>query len=343
MNYKFIWVISCFVVGLIACNKAITETENFVGFQQPTHFPAPTYNFAANTVSKDGFALGRKLFYEPILSADNSISCGSCHIQSSAFTQHGHSVSHGIFDQLGTRNSLPIMNLAWNTNFLWDGGVFNLDLQPIIPITAPEEMGESMANVLQKLRNNGAYAPMFQKVFGSTDINATVVLKALSQFMLMCVSDQSKYDSVKRNQASFTEAESKGYTVFQQKCNGCHTEPLFTNFSFKNNGLAPSIIDDKGRNNITHQDNDLYKFRVPSLRNLFYTAPYMHDGRFFTLNAVLAHYDHQVQPSTTLDVIFTQNNPVGIPLSNTEQQQLLAFLNTLNDANFISNRNLSEQ
>jgi len=337
-------VISMMLV-IIACKKEINQQIGavFPGFQQPANFPGPSYRFAANNVNQAGFELGRRLFYEPRLSRDNTVSCGSCHIQSSAFTHHGHDISHGIDDRLGKRNSPPIMNLAWSTSFMWDGGIFDLDLQPIAPITAHEEMDESMEHVLQKLKEHPDYPALFKEAFGSDEITTQVFLKALSQFMLLCISSNSRYDSVMREQGViFTEAESSGYKIFQQKCGNCHAEPLFTDHSFRNNGIGIGFNNDSGRYAITLNTNDMYKFKVPSLRNLKYTAPYMHDGRYYTLDAVLDQYSLHMKPMANLDPELQQDGNVGIPLTQQERSDLLAFLNTLNDAEFVTNPMLAE-
>lgn len=338
------WIVTLlFLAGMYACKKDIIEA--YQGFKNPSNFPAPVYHFATNTVTKEGFELGRKLFYETMLSANNTVSCGSCHIQTSAFTHHGHTVSHGIFDRMGTRNSSPIMNLAWSTSFMWDGGVADLDLQPIVPITSHVEMEETMAKVLTKLRKSTTYPTLFKKAYGSEEITTNNFLKALSQFMVMCVSSNSKYDSVLRKEGSkfFTKEEEEGYTIFKEKCSSCHKEPLFTDQSFRNNGISISNANDEGRYLITQNNADKYKFKVPSLRNLAFTAPYMHDGRFFTLNAVLDHYTKQVQNTPNLDALLQQNSTPGILLNSTEKLQLLAFLNTLNDRAFLSDIRFAEQ
>jgi cytochrome c peroxidase len=342
MSGKHYIVVIFLVAGVCACNKDALDIV-FAGFQKPGNFPQPVYHFTTNPVTSDGFELGRKLFYDPILSANNTISCGSCHIQTAGFTQHGHSVSHGIFDRLGTRNSPPIMNLAWSKTFMWDGGVFDLDLQPVAPITNHVEMDDSVASVLQRLRSSAQYPALFKKAFGASDITSADFLKALSQFMVMCVSSNAKYDSVMRNQATFTAGEQAGYLLFKQKCNSCHTEPLFTDQSFRNNGLSISMVNDIGRYNATLQDNDKYKFKIPSLRNLDYTPPYMHDGRFFTLNAVLDHYTTQVENTPNLDPIFQQGAQLGIVITADERIKLLAFLKTLNDKVFVTDKRFSEQ
>ena len=268
--FKYIFLLLVFVYACKKSEDVQQQTETFLGFQSPKNFPAPVYNLANNPITKEGFELGRKLFYDVRLSRNNTISCGSCHIQSSAFTQHGHDVSHGIEDRLGTRNSPPIMNLAWSKAFMWGGGVFDLDLQPINPITAHEEMDESIANVLTKLQSSLTCKNQFKAAFGTDEINTARLMKALSQFMLMCISSNSKYDKVMRKEAnaSFTSTELAGYEIFKEKCGSCHKEPLFSDGEFRNNGLARSAINDKGLYGATLISSDKYKFKVPSLRNL---------------------------------------------------------------------------
>lgn len=333
------WIITgIFSLFLLACGKA-DEIALFIGFTKPSHFPEPAYKLENNPITKEGFELGRKLFYESRLSRNNTVSCGFCHLQTAAFTHHGHDVSHGIDDRLGSRNSPPIMNLAWNTTFMWDGGVFDMDLQPIVPITNVVEMDETMENVLNKLRNTAPYPALFKKAFGSENITTATMMKALSQFMVMLVSDQSKYDSVIRKEAVFTAIEQQGYELFRQNCNSCHREPLFTDQSFRNNGIGAGPNNDEGRYTVTLNPADKYKFKVPSLRNLAYTAPYMHDGRLYTLQGVLNHYTSEIVDGETLDPLLK----TGIPLNTDEQQKLLAFLNTLNDRNFITDKRFSEE
>lgn len=332
------------VLILASCKKEIIDkVAEFAGFQKPANFPEPAYHFDTNPVTKEGFELGKKLFYEPRLSRNNTISCGSCHIQVSAFTHHGHDVSHGIDDRLGKRNAPPIMNLAWHTSFNHDGGVFDLDMQPIVPITTFEEMDETLENVLQKLKVHPDYPRLFAKAFGSEEITSARLLKALSQFMVMCISAQSKYDSVMRKETSFTAEEMKGYELFKQKCASCHKEPLFTDLTFRNNGIGIGFNGDVGRYEITLDEADKYKFKVPSLRNLKYSAPYMHDGRFYTLDAVLDKYSTGMRYVQNIDPTLDKgNNIYGIGISDAERAYLKAFLNTLNDEHFIKNKSLSE-
>jgi cytochrome c peroxidase len=348
MSNKHLIVFIFLLLFVMACKKdnaAVTEIESFLGFEKPVNFPLPVYNLSSNPVTKPGFELGRALFYEPRLSRNNTVSCGSCHIQSAAFTQHGHDVSHGIDDRLGTRNSPPIMNLAWNKAFMWGGGVYDLDLQPIVPITTHEEMDENLENVLIKIRLIPKYTALFKVAFGTEEVNTAGFMKALSQFMLMCISSNSKYDKVMRKEgnATFTADEQAGYVLFKAKCASCHAEPLFTDGSFRNNGLAKSPINDLGLYTATLKETDRYKFKVPSLRNLQYTAPFMHDGRFLSLAGVLEHYNSEVQPTVNLDAVLQGDGKPGIALTATDKTKILAFLATLNDAEFINNKLLSEQ
>lgn len=329
------------LLTLVFC--AAFTNEEFFGFKKPKNFPEPVYDFKQNPVTKNGFQLGRKLFYETALSRDGSISCGNCHVQTSGFTQHGHDLSHGIEDRLGNRNSPPIMNLAWARSFMWDGGVFHLDLFPINPITNPVEMDEKMDHVLAKLRTIPEYPAQFEAAFGTSEITGTRLFKALSQYMLMCISSNSKYDSVmRRTDVHFTAKEKAGYQLFKRNCGSCHREPLFTDGSFRNNGLDHRYNRDTGRQAITLKAADRYKFKVPSLRNLKYTTPYMHDGRFITIDQVLDHYSGHIKDGPTLDPLFKNRRRPGLALTQAEKGNLKAFLLTLNDKVFITQKILSE-
>ncbi|GAB4331534.1 MAG: cytochrome c peroxidase [Flammeovirgaceae bacterium] len=335
-------IFSFLLAFLYSCHKEeeIDVVEDEYTFKVPKNFPEIQYDLTKNPITKEGFELGKSLFYDPILSRDGTISCAFCHIQSAAFTQHGHPISHGIDDKTTLRNSLPIMNLAWKKEFFWDGGVFHLDLFAIEPIQNPNEMDESLPNVLEKLRNNPKYPLMFKKAFGKEDITTEKFLKALSQFQLMCISSNSKYDKHIRKEDGvvLNQVELEGLEIFKQKCASCHSGELFSDFSYRNNGLPIKNSQDTGRERITLNENDKYKFMVPSLRNVALTYPYMHDGRFATLFQVLDHYSSGVTPSPTLDPILTQG---GIPLTKEEKQKLVTFLHTLSDYEFVNNVLLS--
>lgn len=336
MNYKTYFLLIVFIAGFSACNKndKNVKQEQKTIFKNPDHFPSPAYQLANNVITKEGFELGRQLFYDTKLSANNTISCGSCHMQSHAFAEPV-SISVGIENRAGVRNSPPIMNLAWNPLYMWDGGVADLDLQSVAPITNHVEMDETVDNILKKLRSDEAYKRMFKNAYGNSDITSAQFLKALSQYMLMCKSDNAKYDSVMRKETAFTTDETAGYNVFKSKCNSCHKEPLFTDHSFRNNGI---VNDDLGRYNVTLIDADKYKFKIPSLRNWAYTAPYMHNGSIATIEKVIRHYTNEIQDNASLDVSLKNR----IQLSNEEQRVLLVFLNTLNDKEFVNDKALSK-
>lgn len=330
-------LINFLIFAFISCQNQNIEPE--VQFYIPKNFPQPIYDLSKNPITTAGFELGKALFYDGILSRDGSISCGSCHQQQSGFTQHGHDLSHGIDDLLTLRNSLPIQNLAWQKEFFWDGGVFDLDLFAISPIEAHNEMDETLPNVLNKLRNHAKYPSMFEKAFGTKEITTERFLKALSQFQLMCISANSKYDKYIRNEGvTLANEELAGLQLFKQKCATCHAGELFSDFSYRNNGLPIGNPEDTGRERITLNGQDKYKFRVPSLRNVEVTRPYMHDGRFRSLEAVLDHYEKGIVQSSTLDSQLKN----GIALNTDEKQKIIAFLKTLTDEEFMSNRLLSE-
>lgn len=176
-------------------------------FSVPSNFPKPNYNFEKNVLTKEGIELGRMLFYDASLSKDNTVSCGSCHQQASGFTQHGHALSHGVGGQFTKRNAMQLSNMAWSNSFGWDGGVHDLDLFAVSPITNPLEMDETLANVYDKLRKSPNYPILFEKAFGTPEINTERFLKSLSQFMLTMVSANSKYDHYIRNEGvDFTQA-----------------------------------------------------------------------------------------------------------------------------------------
>ncbi|MBL7930010.1 MAG: cytochrome-c peroxidase [Bacteroidia bacterium] len=306
--------------------------EEKIEFVIPQGFPQPVYNFTGNPLTTDGFKLGRKLFHDPLLSRDNSTSCESCHQQFASFAHLDHPVSHGIDNQFGTRNSPSLFNLIWHPSFMWDGGINHIEVQPIAPITNPIEMDESLGNVINKLRNHPQYPALFKKAFGSDSITTQLMLRAFAQFMGMMNSYRSKYDKYIRGEAELTLQENSGLNIFRAKCESCHKEPLFSDFSFRNNGLDDVFPSDSGRAHITSLPEDIGKFKVPSLRNVSVSRPYMHDGRLQTLSQCIDHYRFHVKPSPTLDPLLVN----GITLSESEKQDLLQFLNTLTDYEFIN-------
>jgi cytochrome c peroxidase len=300
--------------------------------EYPEYFPEPTYNFDNNPLTISKIALGRALFYDPILSQDSTISCASCHSPYNAFAHTDHDLSHGINDEIGNRNASALFNLAWHESFMWDGAINHLDMQALAPISHAKEMGEDIKNVVRKLQNKAIYPPLFEAAFNDSIITGAKVLKALSQFQISLVSATSKYDEVKKGEAVFTIQETNGYVLFQKNCNSCHTEPLFTNHQFANNGLSvDTTLNDFGKWTITQHSEDSLLFKIPSLRNLSYSYPYMHDGRFRKLNQVLKHYTSGISPHPTLAPELADS----IQLTSNEKVDLIAFLLTLSDKSFI--------
>ena len=322
----------------VAVNEALV-------FEQPSNFPALVYDLEANPPTEMGFELGKKLFYDGNLSRVGYISCGFCHEQNSAFTHHGHQFSHGVDDLEGTRNTPSIQNMAYMSHFMWDGAIDHLDLFPIAPITNAVEMDETITNVLAKLAADTEYQQLFSEAFVDGEVTMEYFLKALSQFMVMMVSSNSKYDKYVRNEDGITLSitEQEGLAVFESNCASCHATDLFTDKSFRNNGLAPNAkLDDTGRYLATSLEADKYKFKVPSLRNVALTAPYMHDGRFGSLEAVLDFYTDGVVASATLDPELQHNDAIGILLTDRDKVALVAFLNTLTDEEYIDDERFAE-
>lgn len=313
----------------------ISYTYHFSLNNIPNNWPKPVYDFEKNPLNDKIIALGRKLFYDPILSLDNTISCSSCHLSFTAFTHVDHALSHGIGDSIGTRNSPVLINLAWNKHFMWDGAVNHIDVQALAPISHPAEMGESIENVILKLNSDAIYPELFKGAFGSDEISSKQLLKALAQFQLTLISANSKYDKVKRKEAEFNKQEKSGYKLFRKHCVSCHSEPLFTTGEFENNGLPiDTILNDIGRAKISQNPADKYKFKIPTLRNIEYSFPYMHDGRFISLNDVLDHYTSNISNTKNLPPQL-QN---GIKLSSENKVDIIAFLLTLSDKDFLFNR-----
>lgn len=329
-----------------SCSDDDDEYQNIpLVFEVPSNFPPLAYDLVNNPPTEKGFELGKKLFYDGRLASDGIVSCGFCHIQADAFTHHGHTVSHGVNNEVGTRNTPPIQNLAYQTAFMYDGATTHLDLQPIIPFTSPIEMNGNFADVIIMMEADAVYQKLFKTAFADGQINAENMLKALGQFMVMVTSSNSRFDKFRRNEAGgiLSQQEQAGYTLFNQKCASCHATDLFTDNSFRNNGLSVNpAINDIGRYRVTQLNQDLHKFKVPSLRNIEKTAPYMHDGRLFTLEAVMEHYNSGVVNSNNLDPLLKANGKLGIPLTDVEKIQIIAFLKTLTDAQYLTDKRFSE-
>jgi cytochrome c peroxidase len=344
---KRIYVLCLIILSFLSCSNDNDDEYIDVplAFTVPSNFPPLAYNIALNPPTEKGFELGKKLFYDGRLSSDGLVSCGFCHIQENAFTHHGHVFSHGVGDNIGTRNTPPIQNLGYQTTFMYDGAASHLDLQPVIPFTSPIEMNGNFIAAIAMMKSDATYQKLFAYAFKDGQINSENMLKALSQFMLMVTSSNSRFDKYRRKESggTLTTEELAGYDIFKTKCSSCHATDLMTDNSFRNNGLAINPkLNDIGRYRVTQLAPDYYKFKVPSLRNVEKTAPYMHDGRFGTLETVLDHYASGVNDSETLDPILKQNGTLGIALTSQEKAQLIAFLKTLTDNQYLTDKRFSE-
>jgi cytochrome c peroxidase len=325
----YIVLLCVFVAVLAFRNEESTDAYTW---------PKPYYTAVQGKNAAAVIDLGRALFYDPILSSDSSISCASCHTVYNAFAHVDHALSHGIQQRIGRRNAPALMNVAWSKHLMWDGAIQSLEMQALAPIQDSNEMNETLPHVLEKLNQKHLYQRLSKQAWGRSRITSEIVLQSMAAFVASLVSRESKYDSVMRHQAVFTPQEENGYLLFRRHCAECHTEPLFTNGEFRNNGLAPdSLLDDIGRQRITHNPSDAYLFKVPSLRNVEFSFPYMHDGRFKKLKQVIDHYVQidtaQVYLSTAL------RKPITLTVN--EKVDLIAFLLSLSDRHFTFNPNLA--
>ena len=299
--------------------------------QLPSDFP----------LTNERVELGRRLFHDARLSRTNQVSCASCHHEDRAFTD-GERFSTGVDQRVGKRNSMPLVNLAWKSDFFWDGRSTSLREQALVPIEDHLEMDESLENVVGKIAD---YAAGFENAFGDKTITAERIGIAIEQFVLTLTSFDSKFDRAAAGTAQLTDEEKRGFELFMTEydprrdlygadCFHCHGGAFFTDHRFRNNGLQP-LGPDLGLSIATGKKADQFKFATPSLRNVALTAPYMHDGRFATLDEVVEHYVSGIHPSPTLDPNIGKHGGSGIPISEKDQAALVAFLKTLTDPRFV--------
>ncbi len=348
MRYLFIFTILLIVFSCSKEKKIISTFQNTTPYT--ITFPKGSLNASLfkepehNKLTNEGVALGRFLFYDPILSGDSTQSCASCHKQKFAFTDGGVRFSKGIDGSLGNRNAMPIVNLAFEKSMFWDGRIGTLEDQALKPIEDIREMKTSVPFVLAKLNKSEFYKAKFKAAFGTLPIMPNHLANALAQFERIIISGDSKFDKFISGQATLTAQETKGLILFegsdpltQGDCIHCHpSNHVLTDYEFKNNGLD-SVFTDLGRFNKTGLVTDKGKFKTPSLRNIALTAPYMHDGRFSTLDQVVGHYN----------VKFLKNNPNIDPVMSIQQQDrlskadrdaIIAFLKTFTDSTLITNQ-----
>lgn len=347
------FLIVCVLVSALvisSCREKLTGSDEFkttsYELNLPASLPKPSLP-EDNPLTKEGVLLGNKLFFDTILSGNNTQSCASCHNQEFAFSDNGKALSVGIRGLKGRRNSMPIFNMFYhNSGFFWDGRAKLLRHQSLRPIEDDLEMDDTLANVINKLKKSEIYPQLFYDAFGTSEINELRISLALEQYMLTLVSGNSKYDRVKLGLENFTESEARGRDIFFTEaesasmktgadCFHCHSGPNFSNNEFMNNGLD-EVFTDLGLGEFTKKPFDNGKFKVPSLRNVELTYPYMHDGRFNTLEEVLNHYNKNVKNSNTLDPNM-HSFVGGLNLSEQNISDLVDFLKTLTDTEFLSN------
>lgn len=324
----------------------------------PAGFPTPVIP-ADNPLTNEGVALGRRLFYEKSLSSTGTMSCGSCHQQSKAFTD-GRALAVGVDGVANPRGTMSLANVLWSTQLTWDGAFTTLETQALKPIENPIELHQPLAVGVARLQASSTYPALFQAAFGTQTITNELVLKALAQFERTLISGSSRYDTYMATRTGFSADELAGLQLYTThiapgsvrgaECFHCHSQPLMSsNYEgkFFNNGLDLTFTD-PGRGGLTKLAVDQGKFIAPTLRNIALTAPYMHDGRFKTLEEVLDHYsDHVQMASPNLDNNLIQgiNDPpfgTHMDLTATEKRQVLAFLQTLTDTNFVTDKRFSD-
>lgn len=348
-------VVGLFLLLIAAIQRPGTNTEPTpLVLQYPAYFGNRTFMPADNPITVEGAELGRRLFYDPILSANDRIACATCHRQEYAFTDRKR-FSAGVDGTLTRRNAMSLANLLWVRNFFWDGRANGLELQAAVPMQDAHEMGQALALSAKKLQATAIYPPMFAKAFGTTNITGELITKAIAQFERTLISCNSRYDKYLQGAYHPTASELNGMNLFFTNpdaarkirgaaCEHCHGGPKTFNELFHNNGLD-SIPADAGRQDITLQPTDKGRFRVATLRNIALTAPYMHDGRFNTLEEVVDHYNEHIQQSDNLSIFLQQHsnteNGIQLGLTAGEKKDLVAFLHVLTDSSFITDKRFS--
>ncbi|RKR84163.1 cytochrome c peroxidase [Mucilaginibacter gracilis] len=316
----------------------------------PANFPAVKSD-PDNPLTQEGIALGRMLFYDTRLSGLNRLSCASCHRQDIAFSDGVALNNIGESGNTLPRHAPALINLAWaNNGLFWDGGSTNLESQAFGPLTSADEMHQNLSELEAELKQVPEYVQQFKTVFNG-EVKSASIVKALAQFERTLISGNSRYDRFirKENGVQLSDQEQQGLALVNSKCRSCHAGEFFTDNGYHNNGIDNDFSNDAleriymGRFRITNNQADLGKFKTPTLRNILLTAPYMHDGRFKTIDEVLAHYHNDIRISATTDPLLYQNGgQAGIPMTDQEMKAIKAFLATLTDTDFVQNPKLSK-
>ena len=312
-----------------------------------------------NPLTKEGVELGRYLFYDRIMSGDNSISCGTCHLQARAFTD-GRMTAQGVRGQKVRRNTMALVNLAWSAPYFWDGRAKTLEELVPIPIQEPTEMDQKMDALVGELEQHSDYPSRFARAFPGEPISTATISKAVAQFLRILVSFDAPIDRLDRGEYKLSEPEKRGQQLLSGKlplgaqdgrgdlCDSCHSYRaglkksdgmgMFTDASFRNNGIGPS--EDLGRGEVTTKSQS-HLFKVPTIRNVAVTGPYMHDGRFGSLDQVLMHYNESILPSADKGLHFKEE-PVRLGLSQDDIRDIIASLALFTDQKFLKNPEFSD-
>ena len=349
---KVIFAVILLFISFYSCKKEITPSNPThkttpVAFPQPSNFPSPIIP-VDNALTKEGIALGRHLYYEKRMSIDNTVSCATCHMQDYNFSTPSTS---GMGVNGPTHNSVMIhSNLAWQENLLWNGFATSIEQVAYLTIIDPVEMNSTWEISLGKIENDQKYISLYEAAFGPNSITTENSIKAIGQFVRTMVSANSKYDRWQRGEDQFTAQELMGYQIFNDEtgdCFHCHgdltTGNLFGAYGdlqFSNNGLDSVLAPNSGREGVSADSNERGKFKIPSLRNIEYSFPYMHDGRFATLQDVIEHYNMGGRITYTIDPNMKKAG-VGRNWSQQQKDALLAFLKTLSDNEFIADTSFS--
>ena len=341
-------VVSARLISFVSKNPVETTPYPFKKMKAFTRMPVSE----ENPVTVEGAELGRYLFYDTRLSVNESFSCGSCHIQKYAFADEEKRFSTGVHGDTMKRNTPGLFNLAWYPQMFWDGRSPSIEDQVFHPVRAHDEMDLDWNIAAKRIRKDKFYRKQFKIVFGTSKIDSTHIAFAIAQFERTLVSHDSRFDKAIRGELFLTKEEYKGFELMNDQTKGdclhCHTtdaNAVGTTGKMSNNGLDAASINqqfaDNGFGDFTGKIEDNGKFKIPSLRNLLFTAPYMHDGRFKTLEEVLEFYSSGVKRSHSIDSKMEFVRKGGAQLTQYEKDCILAFLKTMSDSTFVKNPEFS--
>ena len=349
---KGLIILSIFI-GFLGCTRSedpSSPNQDFL-LEAPWNLGTEVPYVERNPPSEKKIELGRMLFYDPILSGNNEISCSSCHLQSKAFSDGFALSTNGVSGNALLRHSPSLINLAWMPGLFWDGGARDIESLAFGPITHPDEMAQDLRELEEELNSHDSYPRLFKEAFGINDISRTEIARALAQFQRTLISADSKYDQWKRgeNGVTLNQLELDGLELYKRKCISCHSTDLFTDNSYHNNGIDEENLDKShefiflGRFRISYDSSDMGAFKTPTLRNIMLTAPYMHDGRFPNIDQVLDHYSSGIKDNPFLDQLLKENGVAKkMDFTTTEREALKAFLNSLTDQKFTTDPNLAD-